>query len=152
MTTSVPNLWEGKITRNVLTPVAILRTQAGNFDAETQGALRAEVHTKSEVREGESLIVHTFEIIAPGLSGYRRGVLTAEHPDPGAYPVVVKSFSLPIIHHLNAGYVEDRERTCRNQEQFLKALEDVFGSEKLTTEIESLIAQINDASDPDTDG
>lgn len=152
MATSIPNLWEGKISRSVLTPVAILRTQAGNFEAEIGKVLRAEVRSRIQPTESGSVRHHTFDIVAPGLNGYRREVLSAEHADPGAYPVQVRSDFLPTVVHVNQGYVEDQDRTCRNQEHFLKVLGAIFSSERLTTEIESLIAQINDTSDPDADG
>jgi hypothetical protein len=154
MTGSIPNLWEGKVSTSVVTPLAILRTQAGNFDKEMKGLLRADVTSLPTQNHQGNARKHSFLIIAPGLHGYTREVLTAEHADPGAYPVKVESnFLIRSDFAVDPDYegpdYEELVRTCRTQSDFLTALRDIFSAHDLVTELESLIAQINDANAED---
>lgn len=140
MTDAIPNLWPKKFSRGILTPLAVLRVQAAKFKDMTEGLLEAEVTTNWE---REDLKVHSLELIAPALDSYRRVILTVRHAHPGAYPLWLRSDFL-------SGSVEDYDEDhpsgeCGSQEELFSALRQVFASRELSTLVESLIAQINDA-------
>jgi hypothetical protein len=145
MTATIPNLWEGTITPTALTPLAILRTQAGYFNKQAKDVLRADVrsqHIPGDT-EAEKAKRHTFVIEAFG-AGYSREVLTAEHSATNSYPVRVYSTFFPPMFVIPGETKSAPSRKCDTQEDLLKALEQVFRNRKLLSEIESLIAQIND--------
>ncbi len=141
MTATIPNLWEGKFSKHTLAPVAVLRTHAGNFNAQSGGMLRAEVAYRFEEMEERRFRVITFSIVAPALP-YRQDVLTAEHAEPGAYPVRVRS-----------GFQNSPQpRDCHTQDELVEALGTISESPQLLSLIESLIAQINDDKGEDDAG
>lgn len=147
MTEAIPNLWPRKFSRGILTPLAVLRVQAAKFKEMTDGLLEAEVTSETnQLEDGGTYSVHTLELIARPLDSYRRTILSAQHDQPGAYPVTLFS---DFVGGYSDDWVqyEDNEpaSTCGSQEELFKRLSDVFGSNSLTTLIESLIAQINDA-------
>ena len=152
MTEAVPNLWPRKFSRGILTPLAVLRVQAAKFKEMTDGLLDAEVvSSNGRDDEGTEVQSHSLEIIAPALDYYRRSILTAEHDNPGAYPVFLvsqylsKDLETEPLDRLNYATIRDKSATCNSQAGLLQVLQAIFNSPKLTGFIESLIAQINDA-------
>lgn len=141
MTATIPNLWEGKFSQHAVSPLAVFRTHAGNFDSQAGGLLRAEVEHRIEQREGKELRVITFDIIAQSLD-YRQGVLIAEHPDPGAYPVALRTTFIN-------GEDDVAVRICHSQADLVNTLGEISKSSNLLTLIESLFAQINEANAED---
>lgn len=149
MPDAIPNLWPRKFSRGILTPLAVLRVQAAKFKEMTDGLLDAEVTTETvEFEDGETVSVHTLELIAPPLDSYKRTILTAQHAKPGAYPVTLYS---DFIEEEDEDWEWDHDdenrmvANCGSQEGLFKRLGEVFGSPRLATLVESLIAQINDA-------
>ena len=137
MTATIPNLWEGKFSQFTVTPLAVLRTHAANFNSQTGGLLRAEVESRVEENAGAPMRLIAFDIVAPTLD-YRQGVLTVEHFEPGAYPSWVRSSFW--------GYGVGNRIRCDRQSELVKRLEEITQDQSLLTAIESLIAQINDAN------
>ena len=130
---AIPNMWAGKGKTGIITPLAILRTQAGNFNQEMKGLLRADVVTSPLLDDDDHAIKsarHTFYIVAPGLRGYTQEVLTAVHAEPGAYPV-----------HLSANA---RGGTCESQSSFMDLLELIFTEYTESSQFESIIALVNE--------
>jgi hypothetical protein len=146
MTATIPNLWEGKFSQHAASPLAVFRTHAGNFNAQSGGLLRAEVEHRTDFRDATLLRVISFDIVAPSLD-YRLGVFVAEHAEPGAYPVVMRSSFLAdplrVVPHPVTS--EPDTRICHTQSELVKTLEIITESISLRISIESLIAQINDA-------
>lgn len=145
MTATIPNLWEGKFSQHTVSPLAVLRTHAANFNSQSGGLLRAEVEHRTDLRDSDLFRVISFEIVAPGLD-YRQGVLTAEHLEQGAYPVQVFSSYLGETREIRDRAADPRSRTCLSQERLVEVLREITESNQLMTLIESLIAQINDAN------
>jgi hypothetical protein len=152
MTTAIPDLWPESLKPVVLSPVAILRTQAARLKERTNGLLEAEIQTKRITEpNGDTKALHVFEIVAPAMDGYRFQVLSIEHPSPGAYPVDISSFFLPtrVFVAMSGGRNIPSEKLpntqrCANQDAFQEALKKVFSSQELSGILDSLIAQILD--------
>src|SRR5262245_42701361 len=87
MATTIPDLWSDDIKVDILSPLAILRTQVGFLEQKTQGILRAQVATTST----DVWLQHQLDLIAPALSHYRVTLLTAQHGRPDFYPVMVRA-------------------------------------------------------------
>lgn len=81
------DLWSNDIKVDVLTPLAILRSQEGPLQRKTHGLLRASVSTTT----ADAWEQHSLDLIAPSLSDYRTTLLSARHPHDHVYPVVVTS-------------------------------------------------------------
>ncbi len=145
MPEAVPILWTKKFDRRVLTPLAVLRVQASKVKELSDGLLDAAViTTEGAGEEGKPVQTHSFEISAPALDHYTRSILTAEHDNPGAYPVSVTSWYLAHDRR-NSSLDETPCAYCQNQDEFVEAIKKVLQSARLTGFLESLIAQINDA-------
>ncbi len=157
MAVAVPNLWPETLKPVTISPIAVLRTQAAHLKERTGGLLEAHVTTRTFQRwkdeENRPLIAeHEFSITAPRL-GYRRGIFTVEHDYPGAYPAVLSSWFLKPVGHLKEPIDEEMpSEFCFSQSEFLAVVGKVLQSRHMSSLLESLIAQINDASDPDADG
>lgn len=141
MTATIPNLWEGKFSQHTVSPLAVLRTHAANFNAQSGGLLRAEVEHRIEQRDGKTFRVITFDILAPSLD-FRQGVFVAEHREPGAYPVTLRTNFLNLE---DPGTV----RVCYSQADMVSVLAEISKSSNLLTVIDSLFAQINEANSDD---
>lgn len=109
--------------------------------------------TRAETVEGKPpQLVHQFFVIAPQLANYRRGLFSVEHESPGAYPAsVISWYLLPKGRDPEDYEFEPPRMVCDTQEEFLNAVRKILQSREVASLLESLIAQINDASDPDAD-
>jgi hypothetical protein len=147
MTTAIPDLWPETLKPDVLSPVAILRTQAAKLSERTNGLLEADV-VSSVVVDGEAQTRrYVLEITAPALGHRKFQVLAAEHSMTGAYPVKLHSDFLPEADSDTASSLvlfDSKSRECENQSSFQKYLAKTLSSQKLLTVLESLLAQIND--------
>jgi len=148
MIDSIPDLWSDDIQVKVLTPLAILRTQASLLRRKTQGIVEAVVDTRTSA---ESVSYH-FDLIAPAANGYRERILTATHTPKRVYPVTVtaecfaakKNGQLPLLRA--PGGPPPNERTAVTQEAFIGLVKEVLQSPEVRGAIESLIAQSNEAA------
>jgi hypothetical protein len=148
MTGTMPNMWEGVVSADVLTPLTILRTQAGNLTTQTKGVLRADVRLSNAKARDVEVRRLSFVISAPGRNGYERQVLLAEHTVGEPYPVQVESEFLTQKLYIAGPDSSPTPKTqrCESQDEFVTALQGIFKHRKLVTELHSLIAQINDAN------
>ena len=78
------DLWPDLNSVGILTPAAILKTQAGMLSKKTNGRLQGLVETYS--LRGE--IYHQLFVVVPALENYRYSLLTVHH-SPTLYPVTV---------------------------------------------------------------
>ena len=130
---SIPNLWPSeRIKVSVLSPAAILKTQAGLLSSLTKGLLIGEVSSAERDADGQILVDHHFDIIAPALGGYRRRILRVCHNADEVYPVTV-------VNELDGQCTE-----AKNQDEFQDSIRGIFGSDQLLTTVHSLIARSND--------
>ena len=125
MPSQLPDLWPEDIgVSSVVAPLTVLRDQAAKLGPRTQNAVQAVVETTAECNQ----FVHTFFIVVPSAPTCRYRLLRVKH---GLlfYPLEVTSdLSLP---NFRAG----------TQEEFLRALGEIFASGPAKKIIHSLIAQ-----------
>ena len=148
MTEAVPSLWPDTLRAVTQSPLAILRAQASRLKELTGGLLEAEVIVRKVAKDDEAEKKRELElyISAPKLNNYRRGILTVEHDSPGAYPAKVTSWHLlPYDTDPEAYDYQPPTQDCLSQSEFVETVRRVLQSKGLTSHIESLIAQINDA-------
>jgi len=133
MAETIPDLWPDYVTvTQVLTPLAVLRYQAGQLRQKTKNLLEAEV--VSEVAGDQ--VNHHFDLIAPALSRYRYRLFTASHATDMAYPVVI-DFSSYV-----EGFSETKEAST--QESFFQLVGKIFNSRHTRSVIQSLLARSNE--------
>ena len=105
----------------VRTPLSILREQAAALGPKTSHLVEAKVETRSY---GQS-IVHTFDLVVPGLDDYTYRLFEIEH-DPNLYPLSVRN--------------EDLE--FANEKDFTNWLRKQLSSEKTRKLVSNLLAQV----------
>lgn len=115
---------------DVVTPVAILRTQAGYLEQKAQGLLRAEV--TQEQQEGD--IVYNLDIVAPGAHGYRLRLLRVLHAAEMPYPVRLEYQPSFAVWDFRIG---------EDQDAFLTGLKGALALPTTKGIIEALIARVN---------
>ncbi|MGH7171820.1 MAG: hypothetical protein ACRELG_16205 [Gemmataceae bacterium] len=141
----IPDLWPEDVQPlTVLTPLAILRFQAGQLRQRTNGLLEAEVQSSERV---DSRMQHSFDLIAPALNRYRYRLFTVDHEQQMVYPVRV---DFP-----EQESVEDPPRGGRSlklpasdwattQDEFLKEIARILQSPRVRSVIHSLLARSNE--------
>jgi hypothetical protein len=148
MPDTIPNLWSADINVNILTPIAVLRTQAGLLGKMTKGVLTAHVSSL----DGESEVEHYLDLRAPALEGYRYRVLTASYRKDLVYPVEVnaecfaeggsKAGSDPLASIILPE--ESGPRRASGEKQFIDLVGTVLHSSEVVSVIHSLLARSNE--------
>jgi hypothetical protein len=151
MPATIPDLWPDDIRVDVLTPLAILRTQAGLLSSKTQGTLLAQVMTTTT----DEWVQYQLDLIAPLLERYRVSLLTARHQLEEAYPVTVTAraflpnpakrrlFVPPDFVKIPSDLPAD-QRVASTQEEFIELVREVLQSATTRSRIQSLIARGNE--------
>lgn len=87
----------------------------------------------------------------PALNYYMHDLLTAEHAQPGDYPVTIYSSHLPenLWGETAPGVINENTAVCDTEDELSVAARAVLQSESLLSVLQSLLAQINDTN---TDG
>ena len=135
MPTEIPDLWPDEVTNvNVVSPVAILRIQAGLLREKTHNILEAVIETEAL----EAFVEHKFVVIAPALDRYRHVLFSVRHDANQVYPVTVEAECLQWREQTS------RWPTATSQNDFFKLIGIIFMSEDTKALIHSLIAQSND--------
>ena len=124
------DLWPEIETENIVTPLAILRFQAGQLRIKTKGLLEAEVRTE---RAGGDWIRHKLVVIAASLDRYEYAIATFTHDATLVYPLHIET--------------DERELSgsCSDQVELLATVSSILRSDKVRSVISSLIAQSRDA-------
>ncbi len=130
MPDTLPDLWPEIETENVVTPLAILRFQAGQLRVKTKGLIEAVVRTE---QTEYGWMRHHLVLIAPALERYEYEIATFQHAVTLVYPVSVDSPT-------------ENERDCSSQDELLEAVSKILRSDRVKSVIASLIAQSRDAS------
>jgi hypothetical protein len=128
MADTIPSLWPQSIKATVLTPLAILRTQAYALRQVTKGVLEGKVSSV----EAENMVEHQLDAFAPALD-YRHRILSVRHEQEMAYPATVRSAVL-------GSYGEK----VSDDDGLTKLLAKVLGSDQVRAVIASLIARSNE--------
>ena len=146
MSATIPDLWPDDIRVDLLTPLMILRTQAGLLSSKTQGLIIAEVRTTTT----EKWVQHQLDLIAFPLDHYRMTLLTARHGIDAAYPVKVtcqgfvpKQRGFPSVP--NFFEPPPNEREAATQEEFIALVREALRSDTIRSRIQSLIVRSNEA-------
>ncbi len=141
MAQRIPNLWSEKDVKvEVLTPLAILRTQAANLEQMTQGLIEAEIVTSTSDK-GET--VYQLDVIAPALGGYRHRLFSISHQKDMVYPVrftVPPGIAMELKRIGGGNWLE----VTGTESAFLDQLEDVLTSNTINAIIQSIIARSNE--------
>lgn len=146
MPTTIPDLWPDDIRVDVLTPLVILRTQAGLLSNKTQGTLLAQVMTTTT----DEWVQYQLDLIAPALDSYRVSILTARHHLAEVYPVTVTAQAFvpkPGPFGILVQRSEDPpadQRVAATQEEFIALVRGVLQSPTTRSRIQSLIARGNE--------
>ena len=144
MPATIPDLWPNDLAvANVLTPLAIMRYQAGQLLQKTKGLLEAEVESGSN----KERTIHAFEIVAPALGRYRYRLFTASHRPDLVYPVRVNA-PFQFVY----GRASVSEIDVPSQDELFSAIGAILNATQARSVIQSLIAQSNETSQntPDT--
>jgi hypothetical protein len=139
----IPNLWpKDAIKPNVVSPLAILRVQATLLQKETAGLLLGDVR----VTQGNELTEIGFDVIAPGLNGFRFRLLTVTHAVENVYPATVKPFYYNLNTYNDSSSDEKQQGfKAKTQEDFMVSLKQIFQTTDTLGAIQSLLARINES-------
>jgi hypothetical protein len=152
--TKIPNMWPSQLRVDVLTPLAVLRTQAGSLSDLTRGVLEAEVttHTSTET------VIHKLEVVAPALEQYRHVLLTVRHKPAFVYPARLTAPCFQAGGSMEEtpnvkGWIDQEGQwaSLSSEELFLEAVGIVLNSSETRSILESLLARSNDANPPEED-
>ncbi|AMV28647.1 hypothetical protein VT84_29855 [Gemmata sp. SH-PL17] len=141
MADEMTSYWPDDFDVKILSPLAVLRIQAGALSAKTHGLLEAEVVTASSQRS----VTHELQLIAPALSGERRTVLTVIHAINEPYPATLEA----AIFEPDADHY-DTEREWRPEastsQEFKDLVKRVLQSKQVRGVVESLLARSQESS------
>ena len=86
MAAQIPDLWSNDIKVDVLSPLAILKTQSELLGTKTKGLLLARVRSVTlKTKDDGTHESHKFELFAPAIN-YSEKVLTVQHKEGRVYP------------------------------------------------------------------
>ncbi len=138
MSNAIQDLWpDDVVVADVLSPLTIMRHQAGQLRARTKNLLEGEVKT-SAAGNGKQ---HEFYVVAPALNRYRYLLFKVEHADEMVYPAKIIADCLVDPYE---GFP-----SAPGQQEFVALLKDVMSDSSTKTVIHSLIAQINESKNED---
>ena len=151
MADTIPDLWPGAALKSiVLSPVAILRTQATLLGQKTQGLLIAEVTTTT----GENGHVELgLELIVPALHNFRYRLLQVRHERDTIYPADIFATGLTYQEtrkNLIPLYEETTvtrttpNKTAYSDDGFIKIIQEVLQAKETVAMLQSLIARSNE--------
>jgi hypothetical protein len=135
MSISPRNLWPEDIAvTDVVAPVTILKEQASLLGERTKNLVEGSVVTPGTVRGVDFMLKNRFsygfDLVAPALNNYRYRLFSISH-GVEFYPLTINGSEA----------LTSDEFHVNNEEEFLKALEAIFSSDKTKGIISSLIAQ-----------
>jgi len=127
---AINNLWgELKLDEPLRTPTTILKEQTTMLSTLTRGVLDGDVKVGAET----NTFYIDLNIVAPAIDNYCFRVLEASHGVADLYPVEVREDG------------SGKTVECANEEEFLKELARILGSDRIGRVIRSLVAQSNAA-------
>lgn len=154
MAATIPDLWPDDIRVDVLTPLAILRTQEALLGKRTKGLIQAEITTANSEKGTQ----HSLDLVTAALK-YRERVLTAWHGREFIYPVRVaaetfkpkpKNFIEALTTtELTTLFEGSHVRTAATQDEFVALIREVFRSMEVRSLIQSLLARVNESQGTD---
>ena len=148
MTAAIPNLWPADLAVGVVSPRALLKTQASNLSPMTKGLLDGEVLTAA----GHSQVSHRLQLIAPALNGLRRTILTVSHGRDEPYPAWVDADCFkPDEEDIERQPDVEWRPTAWTFEELLALVKKALESNHVRSAIQSLLALSSEpAAEPET--
>lgn len=146
--TNIPDLWGQAISVDVLTPAAILNTQAALLKRKTQGIVIAELETTTD---SKNVVTIKFDLVAPAVDNFRASVLAVRHKADYVYPALVATSAFSSkgggqFGDLKWGGVEDQlSKLAETETQFISLLQEALQSGFILSIVQSLIAKSNEA-------
>ena len=146
--TKIPDLWGHAISVDVLTPAAILNTQATLLKRKTQGIVIAELET---TEGSKNIVTIKLDLVAPAVDNFRATVLAVRHKADYVYPALVTSSAFAgkgggPFGDLKWGGVEDQmSKLAETEMQFISLLQEALQSGPILSIVQSLIAKSNEA-------
>jgi hypothetical protein len=139
MTTRNEDLWPNLELGSTVTPLSILREQAGLLTQRTKGRLRGEVETWT----GGEQVIFAFNIVVPSLGGYKYTLLMMHYfpRQPKGYPVFVDSAPKIVFPQGPPVEMPSVARRIENENEFRNWLRLTFGSDEVKRIVESLYDQ-----------
>lgn len=139
MTTKNEDLWPKLELGSAVTPLSILREQAGLLTQRTRGRLRGEVETWSAGGQ----VTFAFNIVVPSLGGYKYILFTMRYypTEPKGYPVFVDSAPKGVF---SQGLPDEKPSVAGridNENDFRNWLRLTFASDEVKRLVESLYGQ-----------
>jgi hypothetical protein len=144
----IPDLWSNAIDVDVLTPAAILNTQASLLKRKTQGIVIAEVGSSVD---SNKIVTITFDLVAPGIDNFRARVLAVRHKAEYVYPALVSTSAFSgkgggFFGDLKWGGIEDQlSKLAETETEFIGLLQEALRSGFILSMVQSLIARSNEA-------
>ncbi len=150
MATDILDLWGDAIKTDILTPLVILKMQAGLLRRKTKGMILGDI----TVQRNDDIQQIFFDLQAPAVGVARVRVLGASHRVNIVYPVVVEAEPLSTFHDedvpLPTWFKAESDwssaKTARTEEAFVEILKCVLQSQQLNSVIQSLIARSNEVT------
>ncbi len=122
----IPDLWPDDIGQTSITaPLSVLQQQANGLSDKTSGLVLAGIESTTE---RPSNFIHSFMLVAPKLNNYTARLFRVKHG--------VHFYPLEVITDLDGPNFR-----AATQDDFLRALTEIFTSAPLKKMIHSLIAQ-----------
>ena len=139
MTIEIPDLWPPEVARvKVLTPLLILRHQAGLLRKRSANVLEAEVTTLID-SDRHLDANHSLDVLVPAMDRFQVRLLTVFHSKLKVYPAYISAE--------HSEYGRNDEGRCNSQAEFIQKLGEVLTSPDTRSVIESLLAQATEALD-----
>ena len=143
MAVQLPDLWPSEVGQvKVLTPLFILRHQAGLLRKRSSNVLEAEV-TSTYEPDRHLDTCHFLDLVVPALDRFRVRILNVRHSKMKVYPAYIAE----------SEYSSDENGRSNSQAEFIENLGHMLKSDDTRSLIESLLAQATEAlneGDPNT--
>ncbi len=145
MATEVGNLWPEHIRPGILSPLAILRSQAEALTEQTDRVLVGEVVSE----EISPRMKHTLFVVVPALDSYRYTAVEVAHHHARVYPCFalgpgIGNWRQEFNDYLTRGVYHPGDFRANNQDEFLNLLEAIFTSTPSVAALQGLIARVSE--------
>lgn len=147
MPSEIPSLWSNLIKPGILSPLAILKSQAEALKEQTNGILVPEVNSEDYL----SRIKHTLIIVVPALDGFRYSALEVAHHKERPYPVYTLGPGASHYRDEFNNYIQQGARgvalerlSAENEDDFIKLLSRMLQDPTLVGTLQGLIARVSD--------
>lgn len=138
MAVAIPDLWPDAVTmKDVVSPLMILRHQAGLLRARSQNVLEAEISSiRGKIDEdSDTIYAHLFRIIVPALGRKTYELFEVRHSIDLVYPATV--IFAPLANQYGPP-------VAASQTEFTSILAKVFNHPRTISVIQSLLVQANE--------